>query len=105
MALEGYPQEYLSPDVEYFITPDSVKNIGPYSMLKVTGDDITDNVSLTLYFDKAGFDSDTDEGVDFTDVKVLVTDMVIGPIYGFKWTAEAGGTTLVVIASKYSTGL
>ena len=66
MALTGYPQEYLSPDITVVTsTHADTQYEGPFSSIKVTGDDMTKKVDLTLYFDKAGFDSDTTRGTDY----------------------------------------
>ena len=105
MALTGYPQEHLAPDITIVTSTHATTQYeGPFSSIKVTGDDMTKKVDLTLYFDKAGFDTNTTQGTDFFEASVMVTDILEGPIYGFRYKAYSG-TDAAIIASKYSTGI
>ena len=105
MALPGYPQTHNSPDPEVVTTQnDTTQYKGPFSMIKVMSDSNTEAVTLQIYLNKAGFDSDTTEGVDYYVVEALATDTIPGPIYGFVFhTDSATGSS--VIGYRYSTDI
>jgi len=105
MALTGYPQTHLSPDVEIVDSVGATKYSGPYSSLKVTGSSSTAYCDMTLYFDKDGYDTDSSAGEDYTNVRAMATDSIDGPIYGFKLTNESSSGNISVVAYKYSTAI
>lgn len=109
MALAGYPQTHSSPDLLVLTESDgdesdTVQHEGPFSSIKVMSDSNTEYVVLYIYLDKAGYDSNTTEGIDYFIVNALATDSIPGPIHGFRYhTDSAAGSS--VIAYRYSTSI
>lgn len=105
MALPGYPQTHNSPDPEVVTTQhDTNQYEGPFSSIKVLSDSNTEAVTLLVYLDKAGYDANTTEGVDFYTIEALATDTLPGPFYGFVFhTDSATGSS--VIGYRYSTSI
>lgn len=108
MPLTGYPQTHLSPDVTVaIIQNDTTQHRGPFSSLKLMGDATSDAITLYLYLDKASYDKATGSqvaGTDYYVVEGLATDVISGPIYGFRFHTDSDDDTSV-IAYKYSTGI
>lgn len=104
MALPGYPQTYSSPDLEIVTTEsEDTQYTGPFSAIKVVSDANNEYAEIHVYLDQAGYDSDTTEGVDYYELRVLASDTITGPFYGFKFTT--GGNAVGVIGYRYSTGI
>ena len=105
MALAGYPQTHNSPDPEVVtVQNDSTQYKGPFSSIKVMSDLNTEAVVLYIYLDKAGYDTNTTEGVDYYIVNALATDTLPGPIYGFRFHTDSD-TGSSVIGYRYSTSI
>ena len=112
MALPGYPQTHHSPDVLVLTQAggdesDTVQHEGPFSTIKITSDANTEQATLYIYLDSAGFNKATGDQVDGTDyyiMKILATDSVSGPIYGFRYHTDSD-TGTAIIAYRYSTDI
>ena len=108
MALAGYPQTHSSPDPEVVtLQSDTVQYEGPFSSIKIMSDLNTEAVTLYVYLDSTGYNKATGDQVSGTDyyiIESLATDVVPGPIYGFRFhTDSATGSS--VIGYRYSTSI
>ena len=106
MALAGYPQTHLSPELEIVTTQsDTVQYEGPFSSLKVLGDGTSDYAVIWIYLDSEGYNKTSQvSGVDYFIVNALATDSIPGPIYGFRMhTGSSTNTT--VVGYRYSSDI
>jgi hypothetical protein len=108
MALPGYPQTHNSPDLEVVsVQNDTTQYEGPFSSIKVLSDLNTEYVVLYIYLDKEGYSKATGDqvsGVDYYVVNALATDVLSGPIYGFRFhTGSSTGSS--AIGYRYSTSI
>ena len=105
MALPGYPQTHNSPDPEVVTTQnDTTQYEGPFSSIKVLSDSTTEAVTLYIFLDKAGYDSNTTEGTDYYIIEALATDTLMGPFHGFIFHTDSD-TGSSVIGYRYSTSI
>ena len=105
MALPGYPQTHNSPDIVVAAQDDITKHEGPFSSVKILSDGNTDSATVKIYLDKAGYDANSTEGVDFYTVELLATDSIAGPLYGFRLMATGSDAGITGIAYRYSTSI